>query len=74
MSIVGVSLEDVARHVGWRSLDIADYYTQMGRVLNMSHTALALVDSTLAAVGFSLHHGSLLRSHDVRFSLRYSYS
>lgn len=46
MSMVGVSLEDVACHVGWRSLNTAEYYTQTGRVLNMSRAASALADST----------------------------
>ncbi|KAJ7377687.1 hypothetical protein OS493_027249 [Desmophyllum pertusum] len=41
MSMVGVSLEDVARHVGWKSLNTAEYYTQTGRVLNMSRAASA---------------------------------
>ena len=32
MSLVGVPMEVVARHVGWRSLDTAEYYTQTGNV------------------------------------------
>ena len=39
MSMAGVPLENVARHVGWRSLDAADYYTQTGRAINMSRAA-----------------------------------
>ena len=51
MSMVCVPLEDVARHVGWRSLDTADYYTQTERVINMSRVASALADSTHTAGG-----------------------
>lgn len=48
MSLVGVPMEDVAWHVGWRSLDTAEYYTQTRKVLNMSHAASRLADSTHA--------------------------
>ena len=51
MSLVGVPMEDVARHVGWRSLVTAEYYTQTGKVLNMSHAASTLADSTHAVEG-----------------------
>ena len=38
--------EEVARHVGWRSLDTAEYYTQTKKVMNMSNTASVLASST----------------------------
>ena len=31
LSLLGVSSEDVARHVGWSSIVIADYYSQRGK-------------------------------------------
>lgn len=51
MSLVGVPMEDVAQHMGLRSLNTAEYYTQTGKVLNMSHAASALADSTHAVEG-----------------------
>ena len=37
--------EKVARHVGWRSLDTTEYYTQTKKVMNMSNTASVLASS-----------------------------
>ena len=51
MSLVGVPMEDVAQHVGWKSLETAEYYPQTGKVMNMSRAASALADSTHAAGG-----------------------
>ena len=51
MSLIGVSPEDVARHVGWKSLQTAEYYMQTGKVMKMSHAASALADSTLSGEG-----------------------
>lgn len=51
LSLTGVPMEDVARHAGWRSLDTAAYCTQTGKVLNMSHAASTLDDSTHAVEG-----------------------
>lgn len=51
MTLIGVPMEDVARHVGWRSLDTAEYYTQTGKVLNISRAASTLNDSTHADEG-----------------------
>ena len=49
MSLVGVSPEDIARHVGWKSLQTAQYYTQTPKVMKMSHAASALAESTSVA-------------------------
>ena len=46
LSLLAVSSEEVARHVGWRSLDTAEYYTQTKKVMNMSNTASVLASST----------------------------
>jgi len=46
MSLIGISPEDIARHIGWKSLQTAEHYTQPGKVMKMSH---ALADSTLVA-------------------------
>ena len=51
MSLIGVSPEDVARHVGWKSLQTAEYYMQTRKVMKMSHAASALADSTLSVEG-----------------------
>lgn len=49
MSRIGVSPGDIARHVGWKSLQTAQYYTQSGKVIKMSHAAPALADTTSVA-------------------------
>ena len=46
LSLLGVTSEEVARHVGWRSFDTAEYYTQTKEVMNMSNTASVLASST----------------------------
>ena len=46
LSLLGVTSEEVARHVSWRSLDTAEYYTQTKKVMNMSNTASVLASST----------------------------
>ena len=46
LSLLGVSSEEVARHVGCRSLDTAEYFTQTKKVMNMSNTASVLASST----------------------------
>ena len=46
LSLLGVTSEEVARHVGWRSLDNVEYYTQTKKVFNMSNTMSVLASST----------------------------
>ena len=46
LSLVGVPLEDVARHVGWSSVVTADYYLQTGKVMNSDLVATSLAIST----------------------------
>ena len=41
MSCIGISPVDIARHVGWKSLRTAQYYTQCGEVIKKSHAASA---------------------------------
>ena len=48
LSLLGVS-SDVMKHVGWRTLDTAEYYTQTRKVINMSNTASVLANSTVIA-------------------------
>ena len=43
MSLIGVS-PDVARHVWWKSLQMAEYYMQTGKVMKISHAASAVAD------------------------------
>ena len=49
--LLGVATEDIARHVGWKSLETADYYSQTGKVMGLSNAASALADSTFAETG-----------------------
>ena len=51
MSLIGVSPEDIARHVGWKSFQTAEYYMQTGKVVKMSHAASPLADSTSTVEG-----------------------
>ena len=46
LSLLGMTSEEVARLVGWRSLDTAEYYTQTKTVVNMSNTSSVLASST----------------------------
>ena len=48
-SLLGVTSEEVARHVGWRFLDTAEYYTQTNKVMNMSNTASVLACSMVVS-------------------------
>ena len=45
LSLLGVTSEEVARHVVWRSLDTAEYYTQIKKVMNISSGAVAPASS-----------------------------
>ena len=53
MSLIGVSPEDIARHVWWKSPRTAEYYMQTGKVTKMSHAASALADRTSTVKGSS---------------------
>ena len=44
LSLLGASLEDVAKHVGWRSLSTAAYYTQTEAVMNPASTSSVLAN------------------------------
>ncbi|EDO30749.1 predicted protein [Nematostella vectensis] len=47
LSLLRVSTEDVARHVGWKSTSTADYYSQTGKVMNAERVADALAESSV---------------------------
>ena len=51
MSLIGFSPEEVARHVGRKSLQTAKYHMLTGKVMKMSRTASALADSTSTVEG-----------------------
>ena len=53
LALLGVSQEDVARHVGWKSLATAEYYSQCSKVMDSGHTASTLAASTKSAEGSS---------------------
>ena len=71
MSLIGVSPEDIARHVGWKSLQMAEYYMQTGKVMRMSHAASALADSTSMVEGdpsAAISVANLFQKRFARFS------
>ena len=45
------SISFSCRHVGWKSLQTAEYYMQTGKVMKMSYAASALADSPLSVEG-----------------------
>ena len=46
LSMLGVPLADIARHVGWRSTEMAQYYCQTDKVLGLTKPADALAAAT----------------------------
>lgn len=48
LSLLGVSPEEVAGHVGWRSVDTCEYYLQTRKVMKARKVATTLADSTSA--------------------------
>lgn len=52
LSLLGVSPDDIARHVGWKSLSTMECYSQTGKVMRSQKVAATLSSST------SSHHGS----------------
>ena len=46
LSLLGVTSEDVARHVGWSSIIAAEYYSQTGKVMSSDSVATSLAMST----------------------------
>lgn len=49
LSMLGVSLEDIAMHVGWRSTQTAKYYTQTDKILGLTKPADLLAQSTASS-------------------------
>jgi integrase len=49
LSLIGASDDDVAQHVGWKSLTTAQYYTQTRQVIHTSKTATLLSDDATLA-------------------------
>ena len=48
LSLLGVAPEVIARHVGWKSLEMAEYYSQMGKFMGLSNAASTLADGTFS--------------------------
>ena len=46
LSMLDASIEDIATHVGWRSTESAQYYTQTDKVLGLANSADLLARST----------------------------
>lgn len=47
LRLLGVSREDVAEHIGWRSTALVDYYTQLDKVMSADTTSNTLACSTV---------------------------
>ena len=47
LSLLSIPPEDIARHVGWSSVATAEYYLQMGKVMNSDAVASFLAASTV---------------------------
>lgn len=46
LRLLGVSKQEVAKHIGWKSSALADYYTQVQKVMNTSAVSDALARTT----------------------------
>ena len=46
ITLLGVPLADIARHVGWRSTQMAQYYCQTDKVLGLTKPADTLAAAT----------------------------
>ena len=51
LSLLGVSPDDVARHVGWKSLTTMECYSQTGKVIRSQKVAATLASSTSSCHG-----------------------
>ena len=51
LSLLGVSPDDIARHVGWKSLSTMEYYSQTGKVMRSLKVAATLASSTSSGHG-----------------------
>lgn len=60
LRLLGVSREDVAEHIGWRSTALVDYYTQVDKVMSADTSSNTLACST---VDFEWLFGRTSREH-----------
>ena len=51
LSLLGVSPDDIAIHVGWKSFSTVEYYSQTGKVMRSQKVAATLASSTLSGHG-----------------------
>ncbi len=51
LSLLGVSYEQVARHVGWKSLDMAVYYTQFDKVMAVEDASSVVAYASRSNLG-----------------------
>ena len=51
LSLLGVSPDDIARHVGWKSLSTMEYYSQTGKVMRSQKVAATLASGTSSCHG-----------------------
>ena len=57
LRLLGVSKEEVAKHIGWKSTALVDYYTQVEKVMTVSTSSDALARSTIdSRSGSSAEH------------------
>ena len=46
LSLLGVSYEQVAKHVGWKSVHTAIYYSQLDKVMSPDHASTVILEAT----------------------------
>ena len=46
-ALLGVSYEQVVKHVGWKSLDMAIYYTQFDKVMAIDEASTVVAHASL---------------------------
>ena len=63
LSLIGASDDDVAQHVGWKSLTTAQYYTQTRQVIHTSKTATLLSDDATLSTSILPYPASRVGSH-----------
>ena len=51
LSLLGVTPDDIARHVGWKSLSTMEYYSQTGKVMRSLKVAATLASRTSSGHG-----------------------
>ena len=72
LRLLGVSREEVAKHIGWKSTALVDYDTQVEKVMTVSTSSDALARIVLLTVE-AVHQQNIWETHsvDVTFLLAF---